>query len=79
MDQVRAPSLLSIPSSTTFHCLHNLDSDAYGRSNWFNYINMTNSDPSGILRFLTDELQDAEDAGERGSLTRTLLLVLLHD
>lgn len=29
---------------------------------------MTTSDPSGILRFLTDELQDAEDAGERGYL-----------
>ena len=29
---------------------------------------MTNPDTSGMLRFLTDELQDAEDAGERGSL-----------
>ena len=28
---------------------------------------MTNPDNSGMLRFLTDELQDAEDAGERGS------------
>jgi sphingomyelin phosphodiesterase len=38
------------------------------RPNYFNYINMTSSDPSGILRFLTDELQDSEDAGERGLL-----------
>ncbi|KAI0319038.1 Metallo-dependent phosphatase [Amylostereum chailletii] len=34
-------------------------------SNWFNFINMTNADNSGMLRFLTDELQDAEDAGDR--------------
>ena len=26
---------------------------------------MTTHDPSGMLRFLTDELQDAEDAGDR--------------
>lgn len=32
----------------------------------FNYINMTNPDTSGMLRFLTDELQSAEDAGDRG-------------
>ncbi|THH03993.1 hypothetical protein EW145_g5843 [Phellinidium pouzarii] len=37
----------------------------YDRANWFNYINMTSPDTSGMLRFLTDELQDAEDAGER--------------
>lgn len=36
------------------------------RSNLFNYINMTNPDTSGMLRFLTDELQEAEDAGDRG-------------
>ncbi|KAF9055914.1 sphingomyelin phosphodiesterase [Panaeolus papilionaceus] len=35
------------------------------RANYFNYFNMTNPDNSGILRFLTDELQDAEDAGDR--------------
>jgi len=35
------------------------------RANYFNYINMTNPDTSGMLRFLTDELQDAEDAGDR--------------
>lgn len=37
-----------------------------GRANWFNYINLTTADSSGMLRFLTDELQDAEDAGDRG-------------
>ncbi|KAG9222435.1 hypothetical protein CCMSSC00406_0002770 [Pleurotus cornucopiae] len=35
------------------------------RANYFNYINMTDHDVSGMLRFLTDELQDAEDHGER--------------
>jgi hypothetical protein len=39
-------------------------------ANLFNYINLTHPDVSGMLRFLTDELQDAEDKGERGmSLT----------
>ncbi|KAI0660497.1 Metallo-dependent phosphatase [Cubamyces menziesii] len=33
-------------------------------ANYFNYINMTNPDLFGMLRFLTDELQDAEDAGD---------------
>ncbi|KAL4062711.1 Metallo-dependent phosphatase-like protein [Scleroderma yunnanense] len=33
--------------------------------NYFSYVNATEPDPFGILRFLTDELQDAEDAGER--------------
>ncbi|EJD04893.1 uncharacterized protein FOMMEDRAFT_18613 [Fomitiporia mediterranea MF3/22] len=42
-----------------------LNTNLWYRANWFNYINMTSSDPSGILRFLTDELQDAEDAGDR--------------
>lgn len=27
---------------------------------------MTSHDPSGMLRFLTDELQEAEDSGDRG-------------
>ena len=27
---------------------------------------MSNPDTSGMLRFVTDELQDAEDAGDRG-------------
>jgi hypothetical protein len=35
-------------------------------ANLFNYINLTHPDVSGMLRFLTDELQDAEDKGERG-------------
>ncbi|KIJ63471.1 hypothetical protein HYDPIDRAFT_175880 [Hydnomerulius pinastri MD-312] len=33
--------------------------------NYFSYINATQPDPFGILRFLTDELQDAEDVGDR--------------
>lgn len=37
-------------------------------ANYFNYINMTNPDLSGMLRFLTDELQAAEDAGDAGRL-----------
>ena len=37
------------------------------RANYFNYINMTHPDTSGMLRFLTDELQDAEDKGDRGT------------
>ncbi|KIJ51843.1 hypothetical protein M422DRAFT_157627 [Sphaerobolus stellatus SS14] len=34
---------------------------------WYtdNFINMSNPDVSGMLRFLTDELQAAEDAGQR--------------
>ncbi|KAJ7757507.1 sphingomyelin phosphodiesterase [Mycena metata] len=35
------------------------------RANYFNYINLDTPDNSGMLRFLTDELQDAEDAGDR--------------
>ncbi|KAG9314163.1 Metallo-dependent phosphatase [Chiua virens] len=35
------------------------------RSNYFNYINASHLDTSGMMRFLTDELQDAEDAGDR--------------
>ncbi|KAA1467835.1 sphingomyelin phosphodiesterase [Dentipellis sp. KUC8613] len=42
-----------------------LNTDLWYRANYFNYINVTQMDPSGMLRFLTDELQDAEDAGER--------------
>ena len=36
------------------------------RANLFNYINLSHPDTSGMLRFLTDELQDAEDNGDRG-------------
>jgi len=35
-------------------------------ANWFNYIHLSQLDVSGMLRFLTDELQDAEDKGDRG-------------
>ncbi|KZW00602.1 hypothetical protein EXIGLDRAFT_721370 [Exidia glandulosa HHB12029] len=42
-----------------------LNTDFWYRSNYFNYINLTSADSSGMLRFLTDELQDAEDAGDR--------------
>ncbi|KAJ8469581.1 hypothetical protein ONZ45_g16843 [Pleurotus djamor] len=42
-----------------------LNTDMWYRANWFNYINMTNPDTSGMLRFLTDELQDAEERGDR--------------
>ncbi|KAJ7775364.1 Metallo-dependent phosphatase-like protein [Mycena metata] len=42
-----------------------LNTDFWYQSNFFNYFNMTNPDTSGMLRFLTDELQDAEDAGDK--------------
>ncbi|KAI9455922.1 Metallo-dependent phosphatase-like protein [Lactarius psammicola] len=42
-----------------------LNTDLWYRANWFNYINLTQPDNSGMLRFLTDELQDAEDKGDR--------------
>jgi hypothetical protein len=35
------------------------------KANYFNYINLDAPDNSGMLRFLTDELQAAEDAGDR--------------
>ncbi|RDX52009.1 sphingomyelin phosphodiesterase [Lentinus brumalis] len=41
-----------------------LNTDLWYSANYFNYINMTNPDLSGMLRFLTDELQAAEDAGD---------------
>ncbi|KAI8981242.1 sphingomyelin phosphodiesterase [Trametes punicea] len=41
-----------------------LNTDLWYTANYFNYINMTNPDVSGMLRFLTNELQDAEDAGD---------------
>ncbi|THH00676.1 hypothetical protein EW026_g1901 [Hermanssonia centrifuga] len=42
-----------------------LNTDMWYRANYFNYINMSHPDTSGMLRFLTDELQEAEDAGDR--------------
>jgi hypothetical protein len=45
-------------------------------ANLFNYINLSKIDNSGMLRFLTDELQDAEDEGDRGvSLVTHLVCV----
>jgi sphingomyelin phosphodiesterase len=40
---------------------------------------MSSSDPSGILRFLTDELQDSEDANERGKSHLKTLRILSID
>ncbi|KIK96557.1 hypothetical protein PAXRUDRAFT_825836 [Paxillus rubicundulus Ve08.2h10] len=42
-----------------------LNTNLWYRSNYFNYINASDPDTSGMMRFLTDELQDAEDAGDR--------------
>ncbi|TCD68079.1 hypothetical protein EIP91_011532 [Steccherinum ochraceum] len=42
-----------------------LNTDMWYKANYFNYINMSHPDNSGMLRFLTDELQAAEDAGDR--------------
>ncbi|PIL31549.1 hypothetical protein GSI_06251 [Ganoderma sinense ZZ0214-1] len=41
-----------------------LNTDLWYTANYFNYINMSNPDVSGMLRFLTDELQAAEDTGD---------------
>lgn len=41
------------------------NSDFWYRSNFLNYINTSNPDVSGTFRFVIDELQAAEDAGER--------------
>jgi hypothetical protein len=42
-----------------------INTDFWYKNNFFNYVNTTNPDNSGMLRFLTDELQTAEDAGQR--------------
>ncbi|KAF1816093.1 hypothetical protein P152DRAFT_382310, partial [Eremomyces bilateralis CBS 781.70] len=42
-----------------------LKTDLWYRNNLFNFINSTDHDTSGMLRFLIDELQTAEDASER--------------
>ncbi|KAJ7146299.1 Metallo-dependent phosphatase-like protein [Mycena epipterygia] len=42
-----------------------LNTDMWYKANYFNYIDLDTPDNSGMLRFLTDELQDAEDAGDR--------------
>ena len=44
------------------------------RANWFAYINQSHPDPSGMLKFLTDELQEAEDAGDRGMPSSVIAL-----
>ncbi|OSX58747.1 hypothetical protein POSPLADRAFT_1048946 [Postia placenta MAD-698-R-SB12] len=43
------------------------------KQNFYNYINLASSDNSGMLRFLTDELQEAEDAGDRELSTADLI------
>lgn len=42
-----------------------LNTNLWYRANYFNYINASHPDTSGMMRFLTDELQLAEDAGDR--------------
>ena len=42
-----------------------LNTDFWYHSNFFNFINTTNPDTSGTFSFLIQELQAAEDAGER--------------
>ena len=42
-----------------------LNTDFWYRSNYLNYYNMSNPDVSGMQAFLIEELQAAEDAGER--------------
>lgn len=41
------------------------NSDFWYKSNFLNFINTSNPDVSGSLKFVIDELQAAEDAGER--------------
>ncbi|KAK3062701.1 hypothetical protein LTS18_003536 [Coniosporium uncinatum] len=41
------------------------NTDFWYRSNFLNYINTTDADNSGIFSWMIDELQSAEDAGER--------------
>ncbi|KAI9651255.1 hypothetical protein NHQ30_001293 [Ciborinia camelliae] len=42
-----------------------LNTDFWYRSNYLNFINTTDPDVSGSFKFMIDELQAAEDAGER--------------
>ncbi|KAG9312426.1 Metallo-dependent phosphatase-like protein [Chiua virens] len=44
-----------------------LNTNLWYRKNYFTHINASHPDTSGMMRFLTDELQDAEDAGDRGT------------
>lgn len=50
------------------HCglrIITINTDFWYRTNYLNYINMTDPDVSGMLSWLITELQGAEDAGER--------------
>jgi hypothetical protein len=47
-------------------CLDVVIMTIFHSANWFNFMNLSLADNSGMLRFLTDELQDAEDNGDRG-------------
>lgn len=51
-----------------------LNTDFWYNDNDLNCINATNPDMSSMLRFLTDELQEAEDAGERVWIVGHVLL-----
>jgi hypothetical protein len=42
-----------------------LNTDFWYKSNYLNFINTSNPDVSGTFKFMVDELQAAEDAGER--------------
>ncbi|APA15981.1 hypothetical protein sscle_16g107510 [Sclerotinia sclerotiorum 1980 UF-70] len=42
-----------------------MNTDFWYRSNYLNFINTTDPDVSGTFKFMIDELQAAEDAGER--------------
>lgn len=42
-----------------------INTDFWYKSNFLNFINVSNPDVSGVLGFLISELQAAEDAGER--------------
>ncbi|KAG0700280.1 hypothetical protein DFH29DRAFT_876702 [Suillus ampliporus] len=55
-----------LPCYTFPHFVALSNSSAGYRSKSFNYINSSESNVSGILSFLTDKLQDADDAGDRG-------------
>ncbi|WFD39547.1 uncharacterized protein MJAP1_002526 [Malassezia japonica] len=42
-----------------------LNSDFWYKGNTFSYLNLNKPDPSGMLRWFTDELQEAENSNER--------------
>jgi hypothetical protein len=56
-------TLFVLPSRRNW--IANVDGIVWYVDNWFNFVNSSNPDQSGTLRFLTDELQSAEDAGQR--------------